>query len=48
MVEEGGSSGQRLGVGLLLGVVVPLLQQMLVEGRAAEGGGHGNLCIVFA
>lgn len=28
------------GVGTLLGVIAPLIQQMIIEGRAAEGGGH--------
>jgi hypothetical protein len=28
------------GVGILMGVAVPLIQQMIVEGKAAEGGGH--------
>ncbi len=28
------------GVGTLMVIVVPLIQQMIVEGKAAEGGGH--------
>lgn len=35
-----GDGGPKVGVGALLGVVAPLLQQMLVDGRASEGGGH--------
>lgn len=37
-VEVGGPPA--VGVGALLGIVAPLLQHMLVEGRAAEGHGH--------
>ena len=40
IAREGGAGGQALGVGTLLGVAVPLLTQMLTEGRAAEGAGH--------
>ena len=28
------------GVGTLMAVAVPLIQQTIVEGKAAEGGGH--------
>lgn len=39
--ENGGSEGKgHPGVGTLLGVIAQLIQQMIVEGRAAEGGGH--------
>ena len=37
-MEDGGPPA--VGVGALLGIVAPLLQHMLVEGRAAEGHGH--------
>lgn len=36
--DEAGKSD--VGVGTLLGIITPLLQQMIAEGRAAEGGGH--------
>lgn len=35
---SGGSS--KLGVGTLMGTAVPLIQQMLIDGKVAEGGGH--------
>ena len=39
-LQEPSGNAAAPGVGILMGVAVPLIQQMIVEGKAAEGGGH--------
>jgi hypothetical protein len=40
VIQDTSSGSSKLGVGTLMGTAVPLIQQMLIDGKVAEGGGH--------
>ena len=40
VIQDTSEGHPKLGVGTLMGTAVPLIQQMLVDGKVAEGGGH--------
>lgn len=40
VIQDTSDGRSKLGVGTLMGTAVPLIQQMLIDGKVAEGGGH--------